>query len=38
MTAEILYGDLYEKYGDDFNWFMPSFIDRTYIQEEEKLK
>ena len=23
MTAEILYGDLYEKYGDDFNWFMP---------------
>ena len=36
MTAEILYGDLYEKYGDDFNWFMPSFIDRTYIQEAEK--
>lgn len=36
MTAEVLYGDLYEKYGDDFNWFMPSFIDRAYIQEAEK--
>ncbi len=36
MTAEVLYCDLYEKYGKDFNWFMPSFIDKTYIQEAEK--
>lgn len=36
MTAEVLYADLYDKYGDDFNWIMPSFIDRTYTQEAKK--
>ena len=32
MTAEAWLNDLYEKYGDDFNGDMPSFIDKTYIQ------
>lgn len=36
MTAEALLNDLYEKYGDDFNWYMPSFIDKTYMQEAKK--
>lgn len=36
MTAKALLNDLYEKYGDDFNWYMPSFIDKTYMQEAKK--
>lgn len=30
MTAEVLYANLYDKYGYDFNWIMLPFIDKTY--------
>lgn len=36
MTFDELYGNLYEKYGENFNWKMLSFIDKTYTQEAEK--
>jgi len=36
MTFDELYGNLYAKYGEKFNWKMLSFIDKTYIQEAEQ--
>lgn len=33
MTAEEVFRDLNEKYGDDFNWFILSVSDNTFVAE-----
>lgn len=35
MTAEEVFSDLIEKYGEDFNWGMLSFSDNYFLKELE---
>lgn len=36
MTAEEVFCNLYEKYGDDFNWHMLPFSNQTFVAELKK--
>ena len=33
MTAEEVFCDLGDKYGDDFNWYMIPLTNRTFVAE-----
>lgn len=33
MTAEEMFSDLYDKYGDDFNWHMLPFSNKSFVEE-----
>lgn len=33
MTAEEVFDDLFKKYGDDFNWCMIPFTNKTFVAE-----
>lgn len=33
MTAEEVFCDLYDKYGDEFNWSMIPFTDKAFVDE-----
>lgn len=36
MTAEEVFYDLYNKYGDDFNWHMIPYTNKTFVEELRK--
>ena len=36
MTAEEVFYNLYEKYGDDFNWYMLPLSNQTFVAELKK--
>lgn len=36
MTAEEIFCDLAEKYGEDFNWHMLPFTNKTFVEELRK--
>ena len=33
MTAEEVFCDLYDKYGEEFNWHMLPFSNKTFVEE-----
>ncbi len=36
MTAEEVFDDLANQYGEDFNWYMLPFTNKTYVSELRK--